>query len=119
MKRRRARLQPTSSAIDDILAGDYPEVVKVAARLAFRGARWSKQHCLKCGKRGRHLQIYIPSALLSPVLPEETRHRIRFYWLCEAHRGTLSEEEVCALLRGQRPSGEPLGAPGAGERRGR
>ena len=121
MSSRRARLQ-CSSGVDEILRNDYPPAVQAHIRMAVKGSKWPKQRCLQCGRRGRNLQIWVARELLSPVPTGDTRQGIRLYWLCDAckaevHRGTLSEDAVRALLRGQRPSVEPLGAPGAGERR--
>ena len=101
MKRGQPRLQPTSPAIDDFLHGDYPLAVKRAVALAVRGGRWGKQRCLKCGQRARYLSAYIPSTLLSPVPAEGTK--MKLYWLCEVHRGVLSEREVQAFLEGSVP----------------
>jgi hypothetical protein len=98
MQRGQRRLQHTSPVIDALLHGDYPETVKRAVALAVKGGRWGKQACLKCGKRGRFLSAYIPPALLAPVPAEDAR--MKLYWLREAHRGVLSDEEVAALLGG-------------------
>jgi len=113
MQRRRARLERTTTAIDELLRGqDYPEAVRRAVALALKGGRWSKQLCLKCGKRARNLNIYAPAPVLSPVQPGPGADtKVALYWLCDLDRGTLDEDAVRALLgRGQGPSVETAGA---------
>jgi hypothetical protein len=102
MRREQPRLQPTTTAIDELLRGaDYPEAVRRAVALALRGGRWPKQRCLKCGRRADCLNAWVPEILLSPLPPEDPRIQIRLYWLCLAHR-RLNENagEVRALLGG-------------------
>ena len=68
MQRRRARLERTTTAIDELLRGqDYPEAVRRAVALALKGGRWSKQLCLKCRKRAR--QLSTPTASVEQPVP--------------------------------------------------
>ena len=104
--RRRGRSRPghtriaPAAAVRELLAGDWPEVVKRKIFLAVCGGVHGRRECLLCGRDGFATRIHIPAEALRPGDPDLAG--VRAYWVCAVH-STLEpeDEQVVEALSGK------------------